>query len=67
MSACGDNARAIDQVDTTSERDILPHFRLARDGRDFAHLAAFQSVYDTALADVRISNEANRDLFLVGV
>ena len=43
------------------------HLSLARDWGDVADLAAFDGVNDTALSDIRVSDETDRDLLLVGV
>ena len=63
----GHDARAVDEVDAARERDVLPHLRLAGDGRDRAHLARLERVDHRALADVRVADEADGDLLLVGV
>ena len=43
----------------------MPDFCLAGDRRNLTHLPILQGVDDTALTDVRVTNEANRNLFLV--
>uniref|UniRef100_A0AAG5DRU4 Uncharacterized protein n=1 Tax=Anopheles atroparvus TaxID=41427 RepID=A0AAG5DRU4_ANOAO len=58
---------AIDQEDTLHQRDVLPHFRFARDWRHLAHLLAAQRVNDGRFADVRVPDETNTDLLLVDV
>jgi hypothetical protein len=45
----------------------LPDFGLSGNRRDGADLLLFQSVDDTALADIGITNETNRDLLFVRV
>lgn len=62
-----DHSRAIDEVDTFHQRDVLPHFRLARDGSDGADLFLPQRVDDGRLAGVGVADEADGDLFAVGM
>jgi hypothetical protein len=62
-----DDTRAVDQVDSPHEGDVLPDLGLSRDGRDRADLLFLERVDDGRLADVRVANEANRNLLLVRV
>ena len=50
--------------DTTIAETYL---RLSRDRSDVADFAAFDGIDDAALANVRVSNEADGDLLLVRV
>ena len=67
--ACGgrDDPRAVDEVDALRERDVLPDLRLAWDRRDVADLARLEGINDGRLADVRVADEADGYLLLVGV
>jgi hypothetical protein len=57
--------RAVDEVDTSCQCDVLPDLRFTRDGCDFGDFAALQRIDNTALADIRIPNEADGNLFFV--
>ena len=61
-----DDTRAINEVDTLHESNVLPDFRLSRDRSDFADLLRLDSIDNTALADVGIANETDTDLLLFG-
>lgn len=56
---CRDDSRAIDEVDPLHQRDILPDFRLARNGGDGTDFGGFEDVDDGGLADVGVSDEAH--------
>jgi hypothetical protein len=60
-----DNTRAIDEVDTLHQSDILPHLGLTRDRSDGADLLLAKSVDDGGLSSVGISNQADGDLLAV--
>ena len=62
-----DDTRAVDQVDAPHEGDVLPDLSLSWDGRDRADLLLLERVDDRRLADVRVADEAHRDLLLVRV
>lgn len=62
-----DNTRAVNEVDSLHQSDILPHFGLTRDRSDRANLLLAKSVDNGGLARVGISNQANGDLLAVRV
>lgn len=61
-----DDTRAINEVDTLHESNVLPNFGLSRDRSDFADLLRLDSIDDTALADIGITDEADTNLLLFG-
>ena len=67
MSRCRYDTRTIDKVYPLRQGDVLPNFGFTGYRGNLAHFAAFQGVDDAALSNVRVSNETNRDLLLIGV
>lgn len=63
----GNNARAVDEVDASHQRNVLPHFCLAGNGGDCADLLLLECVDDARLARVGVADKADRDLLLVRV
>jgi len=62
-----DNSRAVDQVNTLSQRYILPHFCLSRNRSDLTYYFLHQSVNHRGLSDVGITNESDGNALLVSV
>ena len=55
----------VDQLNLSKQRDVLPHFGLARNRLHFADLLLLQRVDNAALSDVRIADESHADLLFV--
>ena len=67
VGGCRDDSGAVDQVNPTSEGDVLPDLRLTRNRCYPTHLPALQRVDNAALPNIRITDKTNRYLLLVGV
>ena len=60
-----DYPRAIDQINSLSHCNILPNFCLSRDGRHPAAMLFHKSVNNRTLTNVWVSDQANRNIFLI--
>lgn len=60
------DTRAVDEVDSLHEGNVLPDFGLPRDRSDLADFLALYCVDDTALANIRIADKTDTDLLLLG-
>ena len=56
---------AIDEIDASHQRNVLPDFGLARDGCNGADGFGAKRVDDGGFAGVGVANETDRDLFLI--
>ena len=61
----GHDSGAVDEVDAAHEGDVLPDLGLSGDRGRLAHGLLLERVDDGRLADVRVPDEADRDLLLV--
>lgn len=61
------NSRAVDEEDSTHQRDVLPDFGLTGDGRHLADFLAAQGVDDGRFSNIRVADETHADLLLVAV
>ena len=59
------NTRAVDEINTLRQRDVLPRLGLARDRCDPAACLLHERVDDGALADVGVPDETHADVLLV--
>jgi len=60
-----DNSRAINQINSFGQCDILPNFCLTRDWSDFTAMLFHKCIDNRGFTDVWISNKTNTDIFLV--
>ncbi len=63
----GYDTRTIDEIDPFHQGNILPDFGFSRNRCNVANLLLFESVDDATFPNVWISNETDRNLFLVRV
>lgn len=56
---------AVDEVYSPCESNILPDLGFAWYGCNAAYLVAFEGIDDAGLANIGVSDEADRNLFLV--
>jgi len=59
------NSRAIDQVNSLGQSNILPHFGLSRDWGNSAAVLFHQGVDHWRFSDVGVADQTNRNVFLI--
>lgn len=60
-------ARAVNQINSLGESDVLPDFGLSWDWSGFANFSLFKCVDYTRFSNIRISHKTNADIFFVSV
>lgn len=60
------DTRTIDEVNPSHQGDVLPNFGFSWNRCGFANCLLLESVDDRRFTDVGVSDESDRDLFLVG-
>ena len=59
------NTRTVNQKYSSHQGDILPDLGFASNGSDFANFLCLECVIDRTLANIKITNKINANLFLV--
>lgn len=65
-SGGGNDSGAVDEVDAAHEGDVLPDLGLSGNGSGLANGLLLERVDDGRLSDVGVTDEADRNLLLVG-